>query len=501
MPIIFVSSLPFGGGERLARELARKLGYGFLSREDVVAKANESGIPVGKLEVAMVKRPGAQDKLARLRDRYLAVATSVIAERAAKENIVYFGRAGHLLLPGVAHVLRVRVLPEEGQRIETAMARLRLSREKAATFLREVDGDIASWVRFVHGVSVDDLSIYDVVFNLENISIENAATALCGIAELPDFRPTPSSERVMADRLLMARARIRLILDERTAESDLTVRAADGILTITYMPQQSKVAPLIPEVLGDLPGCKEIRCTMAGTNILWIQEEFDPAGESFRQVNELARRWGAAVEIVRYVPEAGSGAESFVEAAPVAPKMSASTGGIEEDVEERTEPSLEGFRRTLEAFVREGRSGGGQVVAGSREKLAAAISPAIPYSLVVVGGLFLAKPAAARIRMTREVIQYLAGGIKAPVIAEEDLGAKLRFGLGQAVGAAAALAAVVLLLVLVLTKQEQLLDLLGGAAHKARPWIAPVVVAVLAPIMAALYGKVAGAFLKILKLE
>jgi cytidylate kinase len=501
MPIIFVSSLPFGGGERLARDLARKLGYGFLSREDVVAKANESGVPVGKLEVAMVKKPGAQDRLARLRDRYLAVATAVIAEKASEGNIVYYGRAGHLLLPGVAHVVRVRVLPEAGQRLETAMERLRLSREKALTFLEEVDGDIASWVRFVHGVSVDDLSIYDVVFNLENISIENAATALCGIAELPDFRPTPASLRVMADRLLTARARIRLILDERTADADLTVRAADGVLTITYVPQQAKIAPVIPEVLADLPDCREIRCTMAGTNILWIEEEFDAGGETFRQVNELARRWGAAVELIRFAPEGGPEALPAVESAPSAPSFSAATGGIEEDVVERAEPSLDGFRRTLEAFVREGRSGGGQVVGGSREKLAAAISPAIPYSLVVVGGLYRAKPAAARIRMTRDIIQFLSAGMKAPVVPEADLGAKLRFSPGQAMGALAALIGVVVLFVFVFVRQESILDILGGPAHKARPWEAPLLVALLAPIMAALYGKVAGAFLKIFKLE
>ena len=501
MPIIFVSSLPFGGGERLAKDLASKLGYGVLSREDVVAKANESGIPVGKLEVAMVKRPGAQERLARLRDRYLAVATSVIAERAAEGNIVYFGRAGHLLLPGVSHVLRVRVLPEAGQRLETAMERLRLSREKALTFLKEVDGDIASWVRFVHGVSVDDLSIYDVVLNLESINIANAASALCGIAELPDFRPTPASQRIMADRLLQARARIRLILDERTAEADLTVRATDGVLTITYVPQQAKAAPFIPQVLGDLQGCSEIRCTMAGTNILWVQEEFDPGGDSFRQVNELASRWGAAVELLRFAPE-GAGEEApEVEAGQKTPRMSAETGGIEEDVVERPEPSLDGFRRTLEALVQEGRSGGGQVVSGSREKLAAAISPAIPYSLVVVGEVFLAKQAAARTRMTREIIQFLSGCVKAPVISEADLGSKLRFSPGQMAGAAAALVGVVALVALVFVKQESILGILGGAAHKARPWLAPLLVALLAPLMAALYGKVAGAFLKLLKLE
>ena len=100
MPIVFVCSSPFGGGERLAKRLAEKLGYAYLSREDIVARANEAGIPVGKLEVAMVRKPAVQERLARLKDHYLAVATATICEKAAAANVVYFGRAGHLLLPG-----------------------------------------------------------------------------------------------------------------------------------------------------------------------------------------------------------------------------------------------------------------------------------------------------------------------------------------------------------------------------------------------------------------
>src|SRR3990172_2697569 len=210
MPIIFVCSDPFGDGEKLARSLAEKLGYAFLSREDVVAKANECGIPVGKLELAMVKKPAVRERLARLKERYLAVATSTICEKSAEGDLVYYGRAGHLLLPGVSHVLRVRLIPEHDQRVETVMQRTKLSREKAEAFLRDIDSDIRAWVHFVHGVEMDDLRRYDLSVNLENMSLENAAAALCGIADLPDFKPTRASRRALEKPLLPARVRLRL---------------------------------------------------------------------------------------------------------------------------------------------------------------------------------------------------------------------------------------------------------------------------------------------------
>ncbi len=499
MPIVFICSVPFGGAERLAQSLAAKLGYAYLSRDDVVAKANECGIPVGKLEVAMVKKPAVRERLARLKQRYLAVATDTICEKAAQGDLVYYGRAGHFLLPGVSHVLRVRVIPEHGQRLDAVVSRTKLSREKADVFLSEIDEDIRAWVRFVHGADMDDLRKYDFVVNLENMSLENAATALCGISELPDFRPTPASRRAMEELLLGARARIRLALDERTAEADLTVRSADGVVTITYVPRQASLAPLIPGVLEGLPGCREVRCTVASTNILWIQEEFRPDSATLTQIGELARRWGAAVELIRYRPQE-TGETSL--ARPVTgPRVARADGGIEEDVVERLSPDERAFRETLERLVHDGRSGGGQTVAGSSDRLLAAVHPDVNYSLVVLGDVFLDKPPAARIRMGRDLANFLTRKLKSPVIGAAELSARLRLGPGQIAKVAAALLAVVVLYLLVFGHQEPLLDLLGGASHKARPWVAPLLVGLIAPLVAGLYGLVAAALLRLIRLE
>ena len=499
MPIVFISGLPFGGGERLARELAKKLGYAFLSREDVVARANESGIPVGKLEVAMVKKPAIQERMARLRDRYLALATSVIAERAAQENIVYFGRAGHLLLPGVSHVFRVRVVPEPGQRLDAVMERLKLHREKAQKFLEEVDEDVRAWVRFVHGADLDDPAKYDMVINLEHMSLQNAATALCAIAELPDFKPTPASTRAMADKLMQARARIRLALDDRTADADLTVRASEGVVTITYVPRQATVAPTIPEVLGDLPGCREIRCTMAATNVLWIQESFEPASPAFGQVNELARRWGAAVELVQYLSQEEGGAVPV--SAPSAPRMESSTGGVEEDEGTRTPSEERTLQTAMEALIKEGRSGGGQTVRGGRDRLLAALNPGIQYSLVIVGDLFRGKPSAVRTRLTRETLQYLQTRLKAPVINSEELSKRMASGWQDTVVSLGALVGTGILVYEVFLHQGAVRSILGGAIHQTHRWLSVLLVIAVAPLMAALYGQVAKALLKAVKFE
>ena len=502
MPIIFVCSVPFGGGERLARILAEKLGYAFLSRDDVVGKANECGIPVGKLEVATVKKPAVRERLARLKERYLAVATATICEKAAEGNLVYYGRAGHFLLPGVSHVLRVRVIPEHTQRLDTVVQRTKLSRAKAETLLCDIDADIRSWVQFVHGVDMDDLHRYDLVINLEHLSIENAAMAVCGIADLPDFRPTPASRKAMEERLLQARARIKLALDERSADADLTVRSNDGVVTITYMPRQAALASVIPQVLHDLPGCQELRCTVASTNILWIQEEFRAGAATPGQLIELARRWGAAVELLRYRPDEVDEVGDTRAPEPATSGLKpVAAGGVEDDVPETVSDSDRAFQDALAMLVHSGRSGGGQSVAGSRERLVSAINPNIPYSLVVVGDLFLKKGSAVRTRMTRELTNFLADHIKAPVIPIAELAARLRFGPAQIAKLAVSTILMAVLYAWVFTHQDAVLNVLAGPVHSAHPWGAVALVAVLAPLAAGLNAVVTSSVLRMMKLD
>jgi len=199
------------------------------------------------------------------------------------------------------------------------MLRLRMDRPQAEKYIRQVDQDIERWVHLVHGQEINDPGQYDLILNLENMSLANASAALCSMAELPDFRPTPASIRTMEDHCLAAHARLKLALDERTAEADLRVSANEGVVTVTYMPRQSQVAKFIPEVLAELKGIEKVLATMAETNILWIQEAFTPQSEAFTQLNQIAQRWGAAIELLRFIPSLESGDKVSEETPSVPP--------------------------------------------------------------------------------------------------------------------------------------------------------------------------------------
>ena len=338
MAIIMISSLSHSGREKLAQMLAQKTGWATLSREELVDQAAALGIKTGRLELSVIKTPGRSERLAREKVLYLSFITASICEKAREGNLIYHGRAGHLLLPGLTQRLRIGLTVPVEARVADAAASLNISEEKAMAYLDQLDEDIERWIRKIHNAEPGDPGQFDFSLNLENISMGNAATLICQMAELPDFRPTPAGDKLMSDQFLAARARLKLGLDERTADMELEVRAERGTLTVTYPPRQKEPADEIPRILEDLEGLRGIQCTMAETNILWVQEEFDPRSENFLHINHLAQRWGAAVELLRYVPLAGAPMEQAAQpAVPLEAARLKYNGGVEDDEPEPPE--------------------------------------------------------------------------------------------------------------------------------------------------------------------
>ena len=128
----------------------------------------------------MIKTPGMTEKLAREKTAYLAFITSAICERALDGNLIYSGRAGHLLLPGVTHRLRVgahrypwKSRVEESHERQTEHFRGQGLGLPGPVWMRTSD----KWIRSIHKTDRREPDQYDFLFvNLQNMGVGNAAS-------------------------------------------------------------------------------------------------------------------------------------------------------------------------------------------------------------------------------------------------------------------------------------------------------------------------------------
>ncbi len=499
MRIVCVSRGTYGGGKELAERLAAKLGIPCLAREQVTDMATRAGINVGKLEMSVVRPRPMSEHLAIEKERFKAFITATLAERALAGGVVYHGRTGHLVLPSVAHVLRIRAIMDPESRIALTMQRLGLDREKARQYNAQVDDDRRRWARTLYNVDWDDPSHYDLVLSLDHMSADNAAAAAVSVAQLPEFQPTPASVKVLQDLLLGARCRLAIGSDERTRMVDARVRADGGMVSVTYPPRSAAAAEYLRAVVGSVQGVREVQCTMASTNILWIEERFDPQSAAMAHVLEIAAKWNAAVGLVRLTAADSPQPEARGEEEPVS--VAAKDAGILDDTA-GTEPQGDegGVRATMGRLLQEGRAGGYWAVRGGGRELTQSLDRTASCSLVVVGDVFLSKDSAVRKRQTRELTSQLAETLRVPTIGAQEMEQQYLFGPSHWVKMIALAALAAAIFVTVFLHQVPVLTFLvtPGTGHRVA---AVAGLAVVIPLFAYVYGGFAHYFLRLLKFE
>jgi cytidylate kinase len=210
MSIITISRGTMSGGKKLAEKLADQLGYQCISREIIIKAADDYGVPEGKLFETIQKSPSIFQKLSFDRDRYLAYIRASLCEYAVKDNLIYHGNAGHFLLEGVSHVLRVRLVADMAYRTRATMEQLKCTEKEAVKYIESVDKGRVKWTNFLYGKDWRSPELYDLVFNLERTDLDFVCEMVTHAIRQPPFQVTSESARAMSDLLLASRVRAAL---------------------------------------------------------------------------------------------------------------------------------------------------------------------------------------------------------------------------------------------------------------------------------------------------
>jgi cytidylate kinase len=500
MQIITISKGSQSFGEEFAKKLASKLGYICLSREEILEEATRQKIPIGKLETSIIKPHMYSEELALELEHYKALATSIICEKALKNNIVYHGRTGHLVLPGIDHILKLRVIADIESRIELVMNKLVLSRTKAKQYIEQLELDRKKWVKQFYNVDWDVSSLYDLVINLSHMNVENAATAVCAMAQLPEFQVTPAITKSLQDLYLSSKAKLLLATDKRTSHMNIKIRVSNSIIYVTYLPQQAKEAMLITDVLAKLKEAKEIICTEAETNILWIQEAFDPHDISYNDVLSLAGNWDAAVELLQMKPTDAPEQFTQVEEKKERGAESWRETGIMDDKDEMVSEDLNGISKIYEKLISDGHAGGKRIIQGSQKTLINAMDRSIPYRLIIIDNMFKSKGHAAQTRLLREWSNFISDNLKIPVLSIGEIRSKYRFGYREFIRMISFALLTALIVFLIFNFAEPILSFLS---KKGLGWriLATICVFGFVPFFAYTYSTVTRLFLKMLKFD
>ena len=234
MPIITISRGSCSGGALLADELHERLGWKVLSQEDVSSAAAQTyRMTEQELFRGLYLPANFFQRFTHRKTRYLLATQATVTELLPEGDGIYHGLAGQFLFADLCNAFKVRIVAPIEYRIDTCMQRLGLNEDEARRYIRDTDEYRARWGQQIFHADINDSDLYDLVVNLEHVSIDHAAAMIAEIMQGDDYQPTPQCIQDYKDFALERKIKAELFFNSPyTPEiAQVEVRNSEVILT------------------------------------------------------------------------------------------------------------------------------------------------------------------------------------------------------------------------------------------------------------------------------
>ncbi len=247
MAIITISRDSYSKGKEIAEAVAQKLGYECVSREILMEASKDFHIPEIKLLRALHDAPAVIDRFTYGKEKYLAFIRSEFLGHARKDNMVYHGLAGHYMIEGIGHSLKVRIVADMEDRIRLEMQKENVSREEARRTLEKDDEARRKWSLAVWSKDPLDANLYDMILHLNKLSTEDVVHIIERTVKLEHFKTTPESQKAVEDLYLAAQVKTWIV-----GEFPNCTVSADGGTVRVYVTSELTLEPRIADEVKKL---------------------------------------------------------------------------------------------------------------------------------------------------------------------------------------------------------------------------------------------------------
>jgi cytidylate kinase len=262
MAIVTVCRGTKSGGRAFAECLAEQLDCRVVGREILQVAAADLGVSEEDLTRKFERAPKLWDRHLATRRVYVVAVQAALAEHVVGGSLVYHGLAGQVLLRGLPAVLRTRLIAPVATRVRTLMETESMDSDAAEQRLREIDASRARWVKMMYGERIDDPALYDMVINLETMSLPAACALAVVTVRQPEFLVTNDVSAALEAFRLACRVKLALVTADDTRGLPLEVDAHDGVIEISGsapLVSTGEIGDRIAEIARSVAGVRDLR--------------------------------------------------------------------------------------------------------------------------------------------------------------------------------------------------------------------------------------------------
>jgi cytidylate kinase/CBS domain-containing protein len=231
MPIISISQGSYSGSHELAKALHKRLGYKVVTLQDALDAAKRYGISGEDMYRGLDMPANFFERFSRRKERYILAMQATLGKLMGEGDGIYCGLAGQFIFHGLCGVFKVRLVAPMDYRINATMSNLRLSHDDAVRYIKDADERRSKWGRQMFGVDLNDPDLYDLVVNLEHMSLDTAADMITTTIEKTDF--PEDCQQQFQDFMLEKRVRAALRFNSHFTSDSVQIVAKDGVVRLS----------------------------------------------------------------------------------------------------------------------------------------------------------------------------------------------------------------------------------------------------------------------------
>ncbi|HJU12534.1 MAG TPA: cytidylate kinase-like family protein, partial [Candidatus Binataceae bacterium] len=260
MAIIAITQHVGMRGADLARLTAERLGYRFLTSEQLVAAASRTyHVPADALAVVDERRTTFWTRFKTDTGRISAFFRSVVLKEMARDQLVVIGRSVAQILPDIGCGLRVRLCGPIKERTRVAAAEEKLSAALAEARVRDYDREVRARIQTLFGVDIDDPSNYNLVLNVFAVPLEASAALLATFAAEVDRAATGEHWGRMHDAALTAEIRAALLAHAKLGNAPFRVQCSGGVVQVVGVGIVPPWDDIVSEVVRRVNGVRSVQ--------------------------------------------------------------------------------------------------------------------------------------------------------------------------------------------------------------------------------------------------
>jgi len=257
MAVITISRGIKSRGEELAKCLAQRLGYEAISHEVLTECAKKYNILESDLLDELEETPSLWQKLTKERSRQLIYIKCTLLEIVKRDNVIYYGHAGQVLLAGLNNVMKLRLEAPLEVRINAVMREFNVNREEASAYIKNLDEQRRRWIKFLYDEDWHDPLLYDLSMNLQNMSLDTICDIVKVAVNSQEFRTTPQSVQRLINVSLACEVQAAIAADDKLWDQPITVSANDGVVLLKGTAKNNSMRDLVVETAAQVKGVKK----------------------------------------------------------------------------------------------------------------------------------------------------------------------------------------------------------------------------------------------------